>query len=344
MRGRPGPSPARVERTEARFVALVCVLLSAGPITGHEVRPALLELVETAPERFDVLWKVPVLSGRMPPIRPVLPEACSTAATSQVEVVPGARLERFSVACIGSGLGGGTIAIESLDLTLVDVLVRIERLDGAVVSALLRPDSAWLELGAERERDGIALAGYLRLGVDHILLGVDHLLFVFALLLLVDGARRLIETITAFTVAHSVTLALATFGVVHAPPRAVEAVIALSIVFLAAELARKGRGVPGLTERRPWVVSFSFGLLHGLGFAGALAAVGLPEGEIPLALLLFNAGVELGQLLFVGVALVLLAALRHLLVPPDWARALPALAIGVLASYWFFERFALIFA
>jgi HupE / UreJ protein len=180
---------------------------------------------------------------------------------------------------------------------------------------------------------------YVGLGIEHILLGIDHLLFVFGLLLLVRGPWMLIKTITAFTLAHSITLALATLGFVAVPSRPVDAAIALSIVFLGAEILRARQGRPGLAARRPWVVAFAFGLLHGLGFAGALTALGLAPGEIPLALLFFNVGVEIGQLLFVGACLALAWALRQLQVSwPRWAVPLPAYAIGTIAAFWFIER------
>jgi hydrogenase/urease accessory protein HupE len=184
------------------------------------------------------------------------------------------------------------------------------------------------------------VASYTVLGVEHILLGVDHLLFVAALMMLVRGLRPLLLTITAFTIAHSVTLALATLGLIRVPGPPVEAVIALSIVFVAVEILRRDKGRPSLASERPWMVAFSFGLLHGLGFAGALAEVGLPEASIPLALVFFNVGVEIGQLVFVGVLLVGAALLRRLAgpIPPRWATLVPAYAIGGLASFWLIER------
>jgi hypothetical protein len=185
---------------------------------------------------------------------------------------------------------------------------------------------------------------YVGLGIEHILLGIDHLLFVAGLLLLVRGPWMLIKTITAFTLAHSITLALATLGFVAVPSRPVDAAIALSIMFLGAEILRARQGRPGLAARRPWVVAFAFGLLHGLGFAGALTALGLAPGEIPLALLFFNVGVEIGQLLFVGACLALAWALRQLQVSwPRWAVPLPAYAIGTIAAFWFIERTSWLF-
>jgi hypothetical protein len=186
-----------------------------------------------------------------------------------------------------------------------------------------------------------AATRYTALGIEHILLGIDHLLFVLGLLLLVHGGWMLVKTITAFTLAHSITLGLATLGYVSAPTRPVEAAIALSIVFVAAEIVHARQGHIGLAARRPWVVAFAFGLLHGFGFAGALSEIGLPLGEIPIALLFFNVGVELGQIVFVGLALTLAWVLRRLPVSwPSWVEAAPAYAIGIMAMYWFIDRAA----
>jgi hydrogenase/urease accessory protein HupE len=184
-------------------------------------------------------------------------------------------------------------------------------------------------------------AAYLTLGVEHILTGIDHLLFVLALLLLTRGTWRLVKTVTAFTVAHSITLGLATLGIVHVPSKPVEAIIALSIVFVAAEIVQARRGHQGLAARVPWIVAFTFGLLHGFGFAGALSETGLPAGHIPVALLFFNLGVEAGQLLFVAAMLAVMACARHIqMVWPRWAGLVPPYAIGGLASFWVIQRVA----
>ncbi len=216
--------------------------------------------------------------------------------------------------------------------------MRLERLDGTTQVELLAPKAPSFVVAATQGWLGIA-ATYLRLGVEHILLGIDHLLFVLALLILVDGRRRLIGTVTAFTAAHSLTLAAATLGFVHVPQSPVEAIIALSIVFVAGEIAHAHQGRPGLTQRYPWVVAFTFGLLHGFGFAGALTEVGLPEQAIPLALLFFNVGVEVGQLLFIAVALGLGAlAARIPMSRPAWAWKVPAYGIGTVATFWTIQR------
>jgi hydrogenase/urease accessory protein HupE len=229
------------------------------------------------------------------------------------------------------------VRIDGLSAMVTDVLVRVERADGtAQVTRLLPSDPAFVvEASAGR---GVART-YLGLGVLHILAGADHLLFVLALLLIVKGLARVVATITAFTIAHSITLAAATLGLVDVPGPPVEAMIALSIVFVAAEIVHGAQGRPGLTARWPWVVAFTFGLLHGFGFAGVLAEIGLPQNAIPLALLFFNVGVELGQLLFIGafaVAAFFLARIRW----PRWAELAPAYAIGGIAMFWVFQRVA----
>ncbi len=221
---------------------------------------------------------------------------------------------------------------------MTDVLVRLERADGTTQVTRLSPSEP--SFVVEAAPSAMQVAGtYLGLGVEHILLGIDHLLFVLALLILVEGTRRLVATITAFTVAHSLTLGAATLGFVHVPQTPVEAIIALSIVFVATEIVRSRHGSPGLTQRWPWIVAFTFGLLHGFGFAGALTEIGLPAQAVPLALLFFNVGVELGQLAFIAaVALVMVAARRLALPQPAWAWRVPAYGIGALAAYWTIER------
>jgi hypothetical protein len=230
------------------------------------------------------------------------------------------------------------VGIEGLPASIVDVLARVERADGTTQVARLVPGRP--RFTVEDAQDGASVSRtYLGLGVRHILEGIDHLLFVLALLLIVGDVRRLLITITAFTLAHSLTLAAATMGVVHVPQAPVEAAIALSIVFVAAEIVHGLQGRPGLTARAPWVVAFSFGLLHGLGFAGALSEVGLPQRAVPLALLFFNVGVELGQLAFVAAVWTGLKALAHARIAwPRWAHAVPAYAIGAVAMFWVVER------
>jgi len=348
-------------------------------VTAHEVRPAFLELTERAPGVFDVLWKVPALGGvllageEMPhpqptllddsgatrtmpcgcpaptmaqlsrgvlPIHPSLPKNAKVVVPPNVERLQGAEIQRWTIATGARGLDGWQVSVHGLEATMVDVLVRIALTDGRVVTRLLRPDAPSFVFG--KETVGPATGGYFVLGVEHILFGIDHLLFVLALLLIVRGVGLLVKTITAFTIAHSITLALATLGIVHMPTVPVEAVIALSIVFVAAEIVRSRRGEHGLTERAPWLVAGVFGLLHGFGFAGALTEVGLPPNDIPLALLFFNLGVEAGQLAFVAVVLAIIALLRRSHLPaPEWAPLVPAYAIGIVAMFWLVQRLSL---
>ena len=243
---------------------------------------------------------------------------------------------------VSGGLAGKRVEFVGLGGTITDVLVRVQLRDGAYSTSLIHPAQPWLEITAAR--GPLAVAGaYLMHGIDHILLGYDHLLFVFALILIVRRTRVLVWTITAFTLAHSITLALATLGVVHLAGPPVEATIALSILLLAGEIVRLQRGEASLTARWPWLVAFCFGLLHGLGFASALMDIGLPRSDVPLALFTFNLGVELGQLAFVAAVLGALALARRLAIPARIQRyAMPAAnyAIGSLAAFWFFQRLA----
>ncbi len=319
-------------------ILVVGALLLAGGAAAHEVRPAYLALRETAPDTFDVLFKAPTRGDRVLRLTPVLPDHCVEQGEPRFQLAPGARVTRLRVHCEG-GIAGRSLAVDGLTATLTDVLVRIERADGAVQIGRLQPTSPPLLVEAAPSRLQVART-YTGLGIEHILLGIDHLLFVLALLLLIRSWGRLAATITAFTLAHSLTLAAATLGQLHVPGPPVEATIALSIVFVAAEVVHGRRGHPGLTARAPWLVAFTFGLLHGLGFAGALADVGLPQNAIPLALLAFNVGVELGQLAFVAAMLGVWGLVRGMLGEPGRLVEIPAYAIGGIASFWTLQRLA----
>lgn len=327
-----------MRRARLALAVLVGCLAWAG-VAAHEVRPGYLALRQVDAERYDVLWKVPARGDLRLSLHAELPENCVSLTPVSSVVEGGASVERWSARCSG-GLTGRTIAIGGLSSTFTDVLVRIERADGSSQVARLSPTEPSFVVAAAPSMLEQA-AAYLGLGVEHILLGVDHLLFVLALLILVEGRRRLVWTITAFTAAHSLTLAAATLGFVHVPPPPVEAVISLSIVFVACEIVHGRQGRPGVTERRPWLVAFAFGLLHGLGFAGALTRIGLPSDAVPVALLFFNVGVEAGQLLFVGACLLLAAAAsRARLRTPSWGWRAAAYAIGSVAAFWTIERVA----
>ncbi|NIP93435.1 MAG: HupE/UreJ family protein, partial [Akkermansiaceae bacterium] len=270
------------------------------PARAHEMRPGYLEIRESAPDTYTVLWKVPARGGNER-------FGLYLRFDDDVEIVKepvggfrgGSYVERLQIKRDG-GLTGTTVTIQGLDQTYTDVLLRLDRVDGSQLTHRITAEEPSYVVEANPGPGQVSWT-YFVLGVEHILLGIDHLLFVLALLLLVKGWKKLVGTVTSFTLAHSITLALATLGFVHVPGPPVEAVIALSIVFVAAEVIRGHRGNPGLTERWPWLVAFTFGLLHGFGFAGALSEVGLPQTSIPLALLMFNVGVEAGQLLFVVV-------------------------------------------
>lgn len=329
---------------KALLIALILLVTFAPATFAHEMRPAYLELRQTGAETYDVLWKVP---GKGENLRlglvVELPEGSRNVTEPRASMINNAFSERWTVTRPG-GLTGGTIAIAGLSSTMTDVLVRLQRLDGTTQVERLLPSAPSFVVQAVPQFTQVALT-YLQLGVDHILSGIDHLLFVLALLILVKGTRRLITTVTAFTVAHSLTLAGATLGLVQVPARPVEAAIALSIVFVATEIVHSRQGRPGLTERFPWIVAFVFGLLHGLGFASALREVGLPQADIPIALLFFNVGVEVGQLLFTAAAFAVIALARYLtrrlvLPQPAWGWRIPPYAIGTLGMFWVIQRIA----
>jgi hydrogenase/urease accessory protein HupE len=328
-----------------RLLLILVLLVTAAPAAlAHEARPAYLELRQAGPEAYDVLWKVP---GQGEDLRlgiyVELPANCLKSVEPRASMANSAYTERWSVKCAG-GLAGGTIHIAGLVATLTDVLVRLQGLDGVTQVTRLTPSDPSMVVEDTPSVFEVART-YFVLGIEHILLGIDHLLFVLALLILVKGMRRLVATITAFTLAHSLTLAGATLGYVHAPGPPIEAVIALSIIFVAAEIVHGRQGNPGLTERYPWIVAFTFGLLHGFGFASALSEVGLPQSAVPAALLFFNLGVEFGQLLFVVFVFALIASARLIaryigMSRPVWAWRIPPYAIGGVAAFWLIQRVA----
>jgi hydrogenase/urease accessory protein HupE len=315
------------------------LLMMACAVQAHESRPAYLEINELTPNRYTVLWRTPVTAGMRLPVRLQLPPGVKDLSPPAVRELSDSRIESRVIES-PDGLAGKRIDFVGLQGTITDVLVRVQLANGTQTNVLVHPSNAWVEIPREEGWTTVART-YVAYGIEHILGGADHLLFVFALLLVVRGWRRMVATVTAFTVAHSLTLAVATLGWVHVPAPPVEAAIALSIVFVAAEIIEGMRGRPGPISRAPWLVAFCFGLLHGFGFAGALAGIGLPQQAIPLALLCFNIGVEIGQLLFVAAILALLALLRRLpLTMPKWAPYAAPYAIGGVATFWVFERVA----
>jgi hydrogenase/urease accessory protein HupE len=325
-----------------RALRILVLLVTFAPgAFAHEVRPAYLELRQTGPEIYEGLWKVPGQGDLRLGIYVELPATCTHVTEPRGSMVNNAYSERWTVKC-PRGLDGSTIHIAGLSGTMTDALVRVERLDGTTQVTRLTPSAPSFVVEAAPRALQVART-YLVLGIEHILGGVDHLLFVLALVILVKGTRRLIATVTAFTLAHSLTLAGATLGFLHVPGPPVEAAIALSIVFVAAEIIRSRQGNAGLTEKFPWIVAFSFGLLHGFGFASALNEVGLPQSAIPVALLCFNVGVEIGQLLFIAAVFTVIALARQLtrrfgMSQPLWAWRVPPYAIGTVAAFWIIQR------
>ncbi|MBN8511085.1 MAG: HupE/UreJ family protein [Burkholderiales bacterium] len=320
---------------------LLAALAPWQPAAAHESRPAYLELKETAPGRYELLWRTPVLAGMRLPVALKLPQDLRNVEEPRVQELADSLLERRVIDAGAQGLAGRRIDFPGLQFTITDVLVRVQRLDGSSSTEIVRPGRAWFEIAPPR--GAWATAGvFFAQGIGHILLGFDHLLFVLGLLALVRSRWMLVKTITAFTVAHSLTLTLATLGLVDVPVPPLEAAIALSILFLGPEIVRAGRGGTSFTIRHPWVVAFAFGLLHGFGFAGGLAQIGLPRGEIALALLMFNAGVEVGQLAFVALALSAARALEALRVRwPASLALLPAYVVGSLGAFWTIQRIVL---
>ena len=354
--------------TSARLRGLLVVALGVAAFLGasapsaagaHAYRPALLELqAEEEAGRWRVTWKASMRRSEAYPtstpgeaLEPRLPEHCREVGERRSVRRAGPRLEQRLVDCGERGLVGESVAVEGLARIGVDVLLRATGPDGERVTLVLSPERPSAVPFGTQERHGPAgwfgsvFGSYLVIGFEHIVFGFDHLLFVLGLLLLVSGGRKLLVTITSFTLAHSVTLAGATLGLVELPGRAVEASIGLSILLLAVEVAgaESGSEAEGMSAQYPWVVSFLFGLLHGFGFAGALADVGLPEASIPMALFAFNVGVEVGQLAFVGAILLPAHALRWWLggraeAVGRRARMVGAYAIGCIAAYWVIAR------
>jgi hypothetical protein len=324
-----------------RLSLLIAIVLCALPAGAHETRPGYLEIREGSPGSYSVLWKQPAGGEVAIRIDPVFPGDC-TVTSGIREGTDAALLSRLKVECPG-GLAGQSILIAGLEATITDTLIRIYYADGQMETHLVRPTSPSVVIGGP---SGITerIFAYLRLGIVHIALGVDHLLFVLGLLLIVTSTRVLVKTITSFTIAHSITLGIATLGYASAPALPLNAVIALSILFLGPEIARTWRGESSFTIRHPWVVAFVFGLLHGFGFASGLTEMGLPDGEIPLALLFFNVGVEIGQLAFVFLVLALARSFRVLEIDwPRWALRVPGYVVGSLGAFWFIQRAVILF-
>jgi hydrogenase/urease accessory protein HupE len=341
MRERSVRRPLRAAAARALRLLILASLAWPASAAGHALAPALLELRETAPGIIAVLWRHPYSPGPGITLTPELPSVCR-ASTPAVETADEAAMEsRWTLDCAGTALAGMTVGLAGLADSETDALLRAVPLGGEPVLAVLRAGHERIRLPA-RARPAAVFADYLALGFHHILLGPDHLLLILCLMWLVAGARRLVTTLTCFTVGHSITLALAVLDVARVPQAPVEAAIAASVLWLAVEAARgDGRGI---FTNRPWLAAMSFGLLHGLGFAGALRETGLPAGEVPLALAAFNAGIEAGQIAFVAAVLLACSLVaRSAPVLPAWTRRLPIEVAGSLAAMWTIQRTAVLF-
>jgi HupE / UreJ protein len=338
-----------IPRLRILLAILICVLAPAAVAVAHEVRPAYFEIIQDAPHHYLVTWKQPAVGDLAIRLIPRLSNGWLDGPPRDQFASGSFLIRNWSItAAQAYPLAGRRLSIDGLERTITDVLVVVRLADGRRLESIVKPDHPQLDL-AFATTQGLPVPAYLRLGIEHILTGVDHLMFVLGLLLLVGIRWSLIKAITAFTVAHSITLAASAVGLVSVPSAVIEALVALSIVFVATELINAIRGRAGLTQRWPWVIAFAFGLLHGFAFAGALAEVGLPKDAIPMSLLLFNVGVEIGQLLFVGAAIGVILALRAVWprIPEAWAnlsRRAPPYAIGSFAAFWFIERVALAFS
>ena len=327
-----------------RQLLTLLLLLLCYNVSAHEVRPGYLEIKssditsDSSSTVYDVMWKMPVKGPVKLQLSVVLPEDCNTRSPVSSRVIDAAKIDRWQISCSG-GLAGDTLRIDGLQNTITDVLLRLQHEGGSIETVRLTPKQTSYVIQGEQSIYQVA-STYLILGVEHILLGIDHLLFVFALLLIVNSTRKLIITITAFTIAHSITLAAATLNIFNVPQQPVEAVIALSILFLAVEIMHGKQGKPGYAARWPWLVAFCFGLLHGFGFAGALTEIGLPQHSIPPALVFFNIGVELGQLFFILCVMLLAWLLRMADMKKmfEKSESVAVYSIGGLASFWLIER------
>ena len=324
------------------LLALLIMVLSVSGFvqsaSSHESQPGTLELRQVAKDRYEVIWRAPIYYGRPHPAHLELPEHWKDTVEPTARILPDSQVFRRVVTVGDRGVEGSLIRFPGLEGTITDVFVRLNRLDGTTMTAVVRPTKLYAQLHGERTWY-TAAGDYIGLGFHHIMQGIDHLLFVLGLLLIVKGRMMLLKPITAFTVAHSITLAIATLGYARAPLPPLNAAIALSILFLGPEIVRTWRGETSLTIRFPWIVAFLFGLLHGFGFASGLSTTGMPKAELPLALLFFNIGVELGQLVFVFTALALVRSFRILEVRwPRLAEALPGYAVGSLSAYWTIQR------
>jgi len=321
------------------FRVLLLMSLLAASARAHPLAPALLELEERDSGLVEILWKRSSQSVPGSDIQPVLPDDCATLSAPRLDRQGAAVLTRWTIDCGDRGLVGREIRIDGLGRAKIDTLIRIELADGRRIQRVLRRGEPSM-IVPERPSKWNVFKDYLAIGFDHILTGADHLLFVFGLFMLCAKTRALIQTITSFTVGHSITLCAAALGYSNLPPGPIEALIAASVLLLAVELARD-ESAPTLMRRYPWPIALVFGLLHGMGFAGALREIGLPSGEIPMALFSFNIGIESGQLVFVLALLAFSPLVRRLPIPNPSRIAI--YVMGCLAAFWMIERSLAIF-
>ncbi|MEP9389734.1 HupE/UreJ family protein [Mesorhizobium sp. KR9-304] len=320
---------------------LIAFFAATVGVFAHEIRPAYLQIDQVGHNRFSVLWRTPILSGMRLPVLLKFSDGIKPVTEPLEREFSDSVIERSTIESSG-GLPGERITFVGLQATITDVMVRVKLEDGSVTTTLVRPSQPWVEIKA-RQTTLEVVKVFVVSGIEHILFGFDHLLFVAALMLIVRRWGMLLKTVTAFTVAHSITLTCATMGWVNLPSGPVEIMIAFSIVLVGAEIIRMERGGTSLAIEWPWIVAFFFGLLHGFGFAGALADFGLPQGDIPLALFSFNVGVELGQLMFIAAILLVVHSIRRTFEIPRRAIVASAYAIGIVAAYWSVERLHSVF-
>lgn len=320
------------------ITSLLLIFLWSTFSMGDEIKLSYLEIKESKSQHYSVLLKLSLKDDQKLPIDMLIPKECSLTVPKTSHLVNNTYLDRWQMKC-NEGLADKTLVIEGLKSTGTDLLLRVELLSGVSHSKLLNPSKSSYRVPKDASTWQI-MQTYTWLGITHILLGFDHLLFVFALLLIVKNMRRLLWTVTAFTLAHSLTMAVSTLGIVQIPQAPVEAIIALSILFLAMEIIHEKQGKVGLTSLYPWIIAFIFGLLHGFGFAGALAEIGLPQQAVTLALVFFNIGVELGQLMFVATVVLMVLILQRLTSPAllDKLQTAVVYMIGGVSAFWLIER------
>lgn len=321
--------------------ALICLLLMYALVplsaSAHEVRPALLKVFEVSDQKFLVSWKVPAVGTRRLSIYPEFDSNFSSSQNRVSGFTSGASIQSWYIT--GRDLADTDITFINLSSTMTDVLVQASFLDGRYQTGLVRPSAPAFHVSA-RDNQATIFRSYMELGVEHILLGWDHLLFVLGMILLITSNRRLLWAVTGFTFAHSITLALATLDIIRIPGPPIEAIIALSIIFLAVEIAKyRQTGVETIAVRSPWLISIAIGLIHGLGFAGALSEFGLPSHARFTSLVAFNLGVEFGQLMFIALLIAIGALAQRFTVPLRQSiRFSAAWFIGISGSFWLTER------